>query len=88
VRYRGRATIQQCFARLARDLVRILDERTAMAMSFAPICGCDRTPPRRRRQFHKAALNYYESAGQNWERAALIKARPWPAIVPRRPLSC
>src|SRR5262249_59491319 len=24
----------------------------------------------------EAALNYYESFGQNWERAALIKARP------------
>ena len=24
----------------------------------------------------EAALRYYESMGQNWERAALIKARP------------
>ncbi len=34
VRYTGRTTIQQCFARLARDLFRILDERTADGYVF------------------------------------------------------
>ena len=77
VRYRGRATVQQCFARLARDLVRILDERTADGYVFRTDLRLRpdpaSTPPAISVQ---AALNYYESAGQNWERAALIKARP------------
>ena len=29
-----------------------------------------------------AAFDYYESVGQNWERAAFIKARRWPATSP------
>jgi [glutamine synthetase] adenylyltransferase / [glutamine synthetase]-adenylyl-L-tyrosine phosphorylase len=77
VRYRGRTTIQQCFAGLARELVRILDERTADGYVFRTDLRLRpdpaSTPPAISLQ---AALNYYESAGQNWERAALIKARP------------
>ena len=30
-----------------------------------------------------AALDYYETVGQNWERAALIKARPCAGDLPR-----
>ena len=49
----------------------------ATAMCFAPICGCApiraSTPPA---MSVAAAMAYYESVGQNWERAALIKARP------------
>ena len=49
----------------------------ATATSSAPICGCAPIRPRRRRRCRSpAALAYYESVGQNWERAALIKARP------------
>ncbi len=77
VRYTGRTTIQQCFARLARDLFRILDERTADGYVFRADLRLRpdpaATPPA---VSVEAALNYYESTGQNWERAALIKARP------------
>ena len=48
-----------------------------MAMCSAPTCGC--APTRHRPQIAismLSALNYYESTGQNWERAAMIKARP------------
>ena len=46
-------------------------------MCFASICGCDLIPrPLRSPYRPPAALDYYESRGQNWERAALIKARP------------
>jgi [glutamine synthetase] adenylyltransferase / [glutamine synthetase]-adenylyl-L-tyrosine phosphorylase len=77
VRYRGRATIQQCFARLARDLVRILDERTADGYVFRTDLRLRPDPASTPPAISvEAALNYYESAGQNWERAALVKARP------------
>jgi glutamate-ammonia-ligase adenylyltransferase len=77
VRYRGRATIQQCFARLARDLVRILGERTADGYVFRTDLRLRPDPASTPPAISvEAALNYYESAGQNWERAALIKARP------------
>ena len=77
VRYRGRTTIQQCFARLARELVRILDERTADGYVFRTDLRLRPDPASTPPAISvEAALNYYESAGQNWERAALIKARP------------
>jgi len=64
------------FVRLSRDLVRLIDERTAAGYVFRtdlrlrPDAGA--TPIAL--STDTAAL-YYESFGQNWERAALIKAR-------------
>ncbi|MEZ5782022.1 MAG: bifunctional [glutamine synthetase] adenylyltransferase/[glutamine synthetase]-adenylyl-L-tyrosine phosphorylase [Rhizobiaceae bacterium] len=64
------------FARLTRRLLRILQDRTEHGYVF-------RTDLRLRPdpgstplavQLH-AAFHYYESRGQNWERAAMIKAR-------------
>lgn len=62
--------------RITRDLVKLMEERTADGYVFRtdlrlrPDAGATplaiSTP---------AALNYYEAVGQNWERAALIKAR-------------
>ncbi len=65
------------FNRLARELVRILDERTGDGYVFRTDLRL-RPDPRSTPLVMSvdAALNYYESAGQNWERAALIKARP------------
>lgn len=77
VRYVGRRGIERCFTRIAHELVRVLGERTADGYVFRtdlrlrPDPGS--TPPAVSRL---AAMAYYESAGQNWERAALIKARP------------
>jgi [glutamine synthetase] adenylyltransferase / [glutamine synthetase]-adenylyl-L-tyrosine phosphorylase len=68
---------QLFFSRLARELVRILQERTGDGYVFRtdlrlrPDPGS--TPPA---MSVAAAMAYYESVGQNWERAALIKARP------------
>jgi glutamate-ammonia-ligase adenylyltransferase len=65
------------YVRMARDLVRLMEERTADGYVF-------RTDLRLRPDpaatplavsIHTAIL-YYESMGQNWERAAMIKARP------------
>jgi [glutamine synthetase] adenylyltransferase / [glutamine synthetase]-adenylyl-L-tyrosine phosphorylase len=67
---------QPFFSRLARDLVRILDQRTGDGYVFRTDLRLrpdpSSTPPM---LSVAAALNYYESVGQNWERAALIKAR-------------
>lgn len=65
------------FVRLTRDLVRLLEERTADGYVL-------RTDLRLRPDpgampiaiSYTAAMTYYESLGQNWERAAMIKARP------------
>ena len=47
------------------------------AMSSASICASGPIPARRRLPCRaRRRSTYYESAGQNWERAALIKARP------------
>ncbi len=77
VRYTGRLSVQQCFARLARDLVRILDERTGDGYVFRTDLRLRPDPASTPLALSvQAALGYYESTGQNWERAALIKARP------------
>ena len=71
------ADAQTFFPRLARDLVRILDERTGDGYVFRTDLRL-RPDPRSTplALSTAAALTYYESVGQNWERAALIKARP------------
>ncbi|MEP7209215.1 MAG: bifunctional [glutamine synthetase] adenylyltransferase/[glutamine synthetase]-adenylyl-L-tyrosine phosphorylase [Alphaproteobacteria bacterium] len=68
--------IKEGMVRLTRDLVRLLDERTADGYVF-------RTDLRLRPDPASTALavttkfaeSYYESVGQNWERMAHIKAR-------------
>jgi [glutamine synthetase] adenylyltransferase / [glutamine synthetase]-adenylyl-L-tyrosine phosphorylase len=77
IEYTGKASLQQYFVRFARGLVRIMDERTKDGYVFRtdlrlrPDPGS--TPPA---ISTLAAEQYYESTGQNWERAAMIKARP------------
>jgi glutamate-ammonia-ligase adenylyltransferase len=68
---------QSLFGRMARDVVRILDERTGDGYVFRTDLRL-RPDPRSTplAMSVAAALTYYETAGQNWERAALIKARP------------
>jgi glutamate-ammonia-ligase adenylyltransferase len=76
-RYRGRRGVQAFFTGIAKDLVSLMAERTVEGYVFRtdlrlrPDPGS--TPPA---VAVPAALTYYESAGQNWERAAMIKARP------------
>src|SRR6266852_8881470 len=68
---------QSLFGRMARDVVRILDERTGDGYVFRTDLRL-RPDPRSTplAMSVAAALTYYETVGQNWERAALIKARP------------
>ena len=76
-RLSGRRGPQEAFVRLTRELVALMEERTADGYVF-------RTDLRLRPDpgampvaiSYGAAMAYYESMGQNWERAAMIKARP------------
>jgi glutamate-ammonia-ligase adenylyltransferase len=77
VRYTGRENVRQRFARMARDLVRLFDERTEDGYVFRTDLRLRPDPASTPPAISVlAALTYYESAGQNWERAAFIKARP------------
>lgn len=63
--------------RLTRDLVQLLHERTEHGYVFRTDLRLRPDPGSTPLAIStEAALNYYESVGQNWERAALIKARP------------
>ena len=69
--------LQRNFIRLTQNLVKVMEDRTADGYVF-------RTDLRLRPDpgatpiavSTEAAEVYYESLGQNWERAAMIKARP------------
>lgn len=65
------------FVRLARQLVRILQDRTEDGYVFRTDLRLRPDPGSTPLAIPvEAALNYYEGRGQNWERAAMIKARP------------
>lgn len=74
--YQGRHNEQHFMNRLAHDLVHILQERTHDGYVFRTDLRLrpdpSSTPPAISTD---AAHYYYESVGQNWERAAMIKAR-------------
>src|SRR5439155_6006010 len=62
--------------RLTRGLVKLLQERTADGYVFRVDLRLRPDPASTQIAISTlAALSYYESTGQNWERAALIKAR-------------
>ncbi|MGD9804638.1 MAG: bifunctional [glutamine synthetase] adenylyltransferase/[glutamine synthetase]-adenylyl-L-tyrosine phosphorylase [Hyphomicrobiaceae bacterium] len=65
------------YVRMTRDLVKLMQERTADGYVFRTDLRLRPDPGATQIAIAwDAALNYYESFGQNWERAALIKARP------------
>jgi len=65
------------YVRLTRDLVKLLQERTPDGYVFRVDLRLRPDPSSTQIAISTdAALDYYESRGQNWERAALIKARP------------
>ena len=65
------------FVRLTKKLVRILNDRTGHGYVFRTDLRLRPDPGSTPLAIPvEAALNYYESRGQNWERAAMIKARP------------
>jgi len=69
--------LQNHFIRIARGLVRILQERTIDGYVFRTDLRLRPDPSATPLALSVlAAETYYESLGQNWERAAMIKARP------------
>ena len=65
------------FARLTKRLVRLLQDRTENGYVFRTDLRLRPDPGSTPLAIPVgAALVYYESRGQNWERAAMIKARP------------
>ncbi len=74
--YRGDRSKQELFVALARDLVRFIEERTADGYVFR--CDLRLRPDPAATPLALSVLaaeTYYEAMGQNWERAAMIKAR-------------
>jgi glutamate-ammonia-ligase adenylyltransferase len=76
VDYRGRKTPQECFVRLARNLVRLLQDVTEDGYVFRTDLRLRPDPGSTPLAISiLAAETYYEGMGQNWERAAMTKAR-------------
>ena len=76
-RLTGRRSPQEVFVRLARRLGRLLEERTADGYVFRTDFRLRPDPAATPLAVSAAAAEgYYASLGQNWERAAMIKARP------------
>ena len=76
VEYRGRRTLQDCFVRIARDLVRLLQDLTEDGYVYRTDLRLRPDPGSTPLAMSVlAAETYYEGMGQNWERAAMIKAR-------------
>ena len=77
VRYTGRKSALECFVRLTQGLVKLLSERTPDGYVFRTDLRLRPDPGSTPVVLSMAAAEtYYESFGQNWERAAMIKARP------------
>jgi glutamate-ammonia-ligase adenylyltransferase len=80
---RAGASVGSFTSRLARDLITLMEARDANGYVFRTDLRLRpdpaATPPAV--SIH-AALLYYESMGQNWERAAMIKARPVAGDLP------
>lgn len=77
VTYQGRKTLKEFFIQMTKTLVRIMDERTADGYVFRTDLRLRPDPGSTAVCLSlEAAEIYYESFGQNWERAAMIKVRP------------
>jgi len=69
--------LQTAFLRLTRNIVQMLEDRTADGYVFRTDLRIRPDPGATPLAISVlAAETYYESIGQNWERAAMIKARP------------
>ncbi len=72
-----KSELQQHFVRMTRALVKSMDERTGEGYVFRTDLRLRPDPGATPVAISTmAAETYYESMGQNWERAAMIKARP------------
>lgn len=82
VPYNGARGLQHFMTKFAQDLVHLMQHRTQDGYVFRTDLRLRpdpmSTPPAVNTL---AALHYYETVGQNWERAAMIKARPIAADI-------
>ena len=77
VRTTDPAALGQVFVRLTRGFTRMLSERTIDGYVFRTDLRLRPDPSATPLALSvQAAMEYYESTGQNWERAAMVKARP------------
>lgn len=71
------AEAQRIYVRIAQGLVKLLQERTPDGFAFRVDLRLRPDPGSTQAAVSlPAAFTYYETLGQNWERAAFIKARP------------
>jgi glutamate-ammonia-ligase adenylyltransferase len=71
------------FVRLVQRLTKIMQERTGDGYVFRTDLRLRPDPGSTQVAIPTAAaLSYYESVGQNWERAAMLKARPCAGDIP------
>ncbi len=69
--------VQEGMVRLTRDLVRCLDDRTRDGYVFRTDLRLRPDPSATPLALSfNAAMSYYETTGLNWERCAMIKAKP------------
>jgi len=72
-----RDELPRTWVRITRDLVKLMEERTADGYVFRTDLRLRPDPGATPVALSvDGAVTYYESMGQNWERAAMIKARP------------
>lgn len=77
VRYTGTRSPEDCFVRVTRDLVRILQARTRDGYVFRTDLRLRPDAPASPLAVERGfALEYYRRSGRTWERGALINARP------------
>ncbi|MEP3233385.1 MAG: bifunctional [glutamine synthetase] adenylyltransferase/[glutamine synthetase]-adenylyl-L-tyrosine phosphorylase [Hyphomicrobiales bacterium] len=77
VQITDRFELQPSLVRVTKRIVKILQERTEHGYVFRTDLRLRPDPGATAVAIStEAAINYYESIGQNWERAAFIKARP------------
>jgi len=77
IEYTGRRSLQDCFVKIARGLVQMMQDRTADGYVFRTDLRLRPDPGATPIALSFAGAHvYYESQGQNWERAAMIKVRP------------
>ncbi|HEM47427.1 MAG TPA: glutamine-synthetase adenylyltransferase, partial [Alphaproteobacteria bacterium] len=70
-------TLGRVFVKATRQLLHLIDDRTADGYVFRTDLRLRPDPGATPLAISvEAAESYYESVGQNWERAAMIKARP------------
>ena len=77
VQYRGKRSPGECCVKIIQDLIAIIARRTAEGYVFRTDFRLRPDPGSTPLAVSvMAAETYYQSVGKNWERAAMIKARP------------